>query len=64
MSHMWMVESSLAARRTRPDRETPTLVKLDLEDGGEYWQISWSPLMSHSLTVLSSLQVTKLRPEG
>ena len=47
-----------------PERLTPTLVKLDLEEGGEYWQISWSPRMSQSLTVLSSLQVRKLRPEG
>ena len=65
MSHMWIVESSLAANRSRPDRETPTLVKLALVlGGGRYWWTSWSPLMSQSLTVLSSLQVTKLRPDG
>ena len=36
MSHMWMVESSLEASTSLPDRDTPTLVKLELGVGGLY----------------------------
>ena len=47
---MCIEESSLEASSRRPDRDTPTLVKLEFGVGGLYWYTSWSPLISHSLT--------------
>ena len=63
-SHIWMLESSLLQNNKRPETETPVEVKLELGVGGLYMTTSWSDLMSHSLEVLSSEQVTKLFPLG
>jgi hypothetical protein len=47
---MWIAESSLEAKRILPERETPTLVKLELGVGGVYCASSWSPRTSHRRT--------------
>ena len=50
ISHRWTVASSLEARISRPESETPTLVKLELGVGGLYCAISCHPVKHIYLT--------------